>query len=242
MQKPPFWATVLTIVGVIVLCWLGSWQIERLHWKQGLLAEIDQAYQVDINKNLIGSDELLEAYHENRLVLRGTLVGSYMLKKTFKLGPRPREGKQGYHLYTPFKLLDGGSILVNRGWIAEDEVMPLPPTGTVRVQGLVRKPDEPNKFTPMNNPGDDQWFDIDFVQIATVKNIPKLAPYVLYVEAPVAVRQPVPVGERPNLYNSHKGYAFFWFMLAGLMVIIFVMRFIVVPRKDSYSPNRSGQE
>lgn len=238
MQKPPFWATVLTITGVIILCCLGNWQIQRLHWKESLLADIDQAYRVDIDKNLIGSAALLAAYDENRMVLRGTLVGSYMLKKTFKLGPRPRDGRQGYHLYTPFKLLDGGSILVNRGWIADDAAMNMPPEGVLRLKGLVRKPDTPNEFTPMNNPGDDQWFDINFEQIAKVKNIPKLAPYVLYLEGPLtasetaaAVGQPVPVGERPNLYNSHKGYAFFWFMLAGLLVIIYGLRFIAGPRK-----------
>lgn len=231
--KLPFWGTILTVIGVIVLCSLGTWQVQRLHWKEGLLSEIDQAYQVDISKKLIGSDELLQAYDENRLVLRGTVIGSYMLKKTFKLGPRTHDGKQGYHLYTPLKLLDGGTILINRGWIANETVMPLPPTGTVRVQGLVRKPDAPNKFTPMNNPGDDEWFDIDFAQIASVKNIPKLAPYVLYVEGPDTGVQPIPVGAKPELYNNHKYYAVFWFMMAGLMVIIYTLKFIVGPRRTA---------
>lgn len=230
-HKLPFWGTTLTIIALLVLCSLGTWQVKRLHWKEGLLSEIDQAYQVDIHKNLIGSGELLEAYHQDRLVMRGTLIGSYMMNKTFKLGPRPREGKQGFHLYTPLKLLDGGSILVNRGWIATDTVMPLPPKGTLRVQGLVRKPDVPNKFTPMNNPGDDEWFDIDFAQIASVKNIPKLAPFVLYIEGPDTGVQPVPVGEKPELYNNHKYYAVFWFMMAGLMIIIYTLKFIVGPRR-----------
>lgn len=223
----PFWATILTIIGVIILCSLGAWQIKRLAWKEGLLADIDQAYQVDVNKNLIGSAQLLDAYHQNRLVLRGTVIGSYQQNKTFKLGPRPRKGKQGFHLYTPLKMLDGGMILINRGWVPADVNLPMPPQGSVRVSGLIRKPDAPNEFTPPNNPGDDEWFNIDFAQIATVKKLPDLAPYVLYVEGRDTGALPIPVGEKPELYNNHKAYAIFWFMMAGLMAVFYGLRFWV---------------
>jgi surfeit locus 1 family protein len=225
-QRFPVWATLILFFSFIILCSLGTWQIKRLHWKEGLLAEIDQAYQVDADKNLISSAALLDAYHENRLVLRGTVIGKYLGNKTFKLGPRPHDGRQGYHLYTPLKMLDGGIILINRGWISTDAKLPPVPEGSaLRIKGLLRKPDPANDFTPLNRPADDEWFHIDFAELAKVKALPNLAPYVLYVEGPVSGAEPVPVGAKPELYNNHKAYAVFWFMLAGLMVIIYTIRF-----------------
>jgi len=225
-RKFPLWATILTVIGVTILCGLGTWQVQRLHWKQGLLADIEQAYQVDATKHLIGSDDIMAAWHEDRLALRGTAIGRF-LKKSFKLGPRTLNGKQGYHLYSPLLLLDGGTLLVNRGWIPADANMPPPPNGTQRVTGILRKPDIANEFTPLNRPVDNEWYVIDFAQIASEKNLANLAPYVLYVEGTDTGTLPVPVGQKPELFNNHKSYAIFWFMMAGLMVVFYVLRFIV---------------
>lgn len=225
--KLPFWATVLTIICVIILCALGTWQVQRLQWKEGLLSDIEQAYQVDPDTYLIGSEQLMDAYDQNRLALRGTIIGHYLVNKSFKLGPRPRDGKQGYHLYTPLKLLDDGIVLVNRGWIPATANMPVAPTGTLRVKGIIKKPDPANRFTPPNRPIDNEWYTIDFAQIAQEKALPNLAPYVLYIEGKSTEGLPIPVGEKPELYNNHKFYAIFWFMMAGMMVVFYILLFIV---------------
>ena len=136
-------------------------------------------------------------------------------------------GQQGYHLYTPLMLLDGGTILINRGWIAADANMPPPPNGTLRVTGTLKKPDPVNKFTPPNRPIDSEWYFIDFGQIATEKHLTDLAPYVIYTEGPAENASPIPVGAKPELYNNHKSYVIFWFMMAGLMIVFYVLRFIV---------------
>ena len=36
---PGLWPTVLTLLGVAILIALGTWQVERLHWKEALIAE-----------------------------------------------------------------------------------------------------------------------------------------------------------------------------------------------------------
>ena len=43
MRRPPLLPTILTLVSVIILCWLGNWQLQRLHWKQGLLVAVPLA-------------------------------------------------------------------------------------------------------------------------------------------------------------------------------------------------------
>lgn len=36
--RPTFWTTVFTIPALILLLGLGTWQVERLHWKENLIA------------------------------------------------------------------------------------------------------------------------------------------------------------------------------------------------------------
>ena len=39
-RKPgfPIGLTVATVIALAILCGLGAWQVQRLHWKQGVLA------------------------------------------------------------------------------------------------------------------------------------------------------------------------------------------------------------
>ena len=41
MKRFPWILTVLTVLGLILLIGLGVWQVERLKWKEGLIAAAD---------------------------------------------------------------------------------------------------------------------------------------------------------------------------------------------------------
>jgi len=43
-RKLPFWATFLTLIGVIILCALGTWQVKRLAWKNDIVQKLHTAY------------------------------------------------------------------------------------------------------------------------------------------------------------------------------------------------------
>jgi surfeit locus 1 family protein len=88
------------------------------------------------------------------------------------VGPRMRDGEQGYMVVTPLEREgEGTTVLVNRGWISKkmakqrDRPDSLP-TGEVTVEGLLREPWKKNMFTPDNHPEKGEFYFPDVYQMA----------------------------------------------------------------------------
>lgn len=100
------------------------------------------------------------------------------------VGPRIREGEDGYLVVTPLEreeIDDRGKkysskVLVCRGWISKklkehkerlkmDGKRALP-TEEVMVQGLLREPFRKNYFTPNNDPKNNAWYFLDIAEMA----------------------------------------------------------------------------
>lgn len=99
-------------------------------------------------------------------------TGIFQHDQEMLIGPRIREGKDGYLVVTPLRRDGSGStILVNRGWIAKkfkrqaDRNSGLP-VGPVTVEGLLREPWTKNYFTPDNHPELGQFYFPDVEQMA----------------------------------------------------------------------------
>lgn len=228
VSKIPFWATALTLLGVIILCTLGTWQVQRLHWKEKLLTQIDALYESPAATNPVTLQTLNEASLRGDDFLRGTIRGHYLPEKTFHTGPRILDDQQGAHLYTPFALQGGGTVLVNRGWVPNDNAASIPtPSGIINAPGLFRKPDRANTFTPPDDVQGNIFYQIDPEKIAVAKNLDQPAPYILYLERDDVGTLPRAISAKPELNNNHKSYALFWFTMAGVLVVIYILRFIL---------------
>jgi surfeit locus 1 family protein len=235
-QKLPLWATFFTLIGLIILCSLGAWQIKRLHWKETLLANIEAAYQTDPEKNPQTNATLRNAALKNTPIIHGKISGHFTKSAPLRSGPRPMDEKAGYHLYAPFRMFGGGYLLVNRGWIPADQDPAAPPQGAVTLYGLFREAPRANFFTPPNDAAKNYWYRFDADSIQSHYGIKSLAPYILYEEKqnPELSSQgvkPIPVAQKLEINNNHRGYAFFWFAMAGALLIIYVLRFIVTARR-----------
>jgi surfeit locus 1 family protein len=221
----PFWATILTIAGVIVLCGLGTWQLQRLAWKNELTAALDVEYAKNADLIALQAPKKTDEF----LFRRGTMYGVYDFDKEVLVGPRVYEDLPGKHAITPLKLQDGSWILVNRGWVPQhwsssDEEKK--PTGQVAVTGLLRMPDD-NPFAPENVPAKDQWYSISVSDIAAAKKLKPLQAYVLYEErATNLTSYPIAAATKPELNNNHLQYALFWFTLAATLIVIYSLRFL----------------
>lgn len=99
--------------------------------------------------------------------------GRYRHDQEMLIGPRMRDGEEGFIVVTPLEREDGASkILVSRGWIAKDKKDPdsrdaaALPRGMVEVEGLLREPPKKNSFTPDNKPEDGKFYFPDVVEMA----------------------------------------------------------------------------
>ena len=220
--KLPFWATIFTVLGVIVLCGLGTWQLQRLEWKTKILIDIETA--------LSAEPERIQAADLSNIapIARVRLQGSFETGKDIYIRPRTMDGKVGVHVLSPFIIGSGQAILVNRGWAAQgSEPSAIRPANGTEITGMLRAPDKANLFTPANNAEDEMWFFVDFDAVQAAKNLKPLAPVVLYLEGSQRDGEyPIALPQKPDLNNNHLGYAIFWFSLAGSLIAIYVLRFI----------------
>lgn len=228
LRRPPLWASFFALIGVCVLCALGTWQVHRLSWKEDLLMRI----AAEGRKPLSVLD--LGAVSEDFLFLPGTLEGRFVTDKFLFLGPRTLDGRVGAHLLMPFYVPDQDDyILVNRGWVEDSKrayvLSSFDPVDDEVLRGVLRPPLQDNAFVPQNHPERGLWYRMDMSEIAAYFDVPLKRNAVFYLSPRVDAGEDgdlVPVGGPPQLPNNHFQYALFWFSMAGVLVGVFFFRFV----------------
>ena len=222
--RPLFWLTVVTVPALTSLILLGSWQLQRLQWKNDL---IDQ-FEARIAAPAVSSPSADGVTHKNEFT-RLALVGEFLHDKEVYLTGRTYEGNAGFHVVTPFLLVDGRTILINRGWVAESyrdrstRVFSLV-TGQVTVDAILRLPASKGYFVPENDPDAGFWFTLVPSQIFDYSGV--LAPVVTgyYADAlrtPDVITLPIGAKTELNLRNAHLSYAMTWFGIALALVGVY---------------------
>ena len=223
-KRIPFWASFLTVIGVVVLCGLGTWQLQRLAWKTDIIAGLEAAYD-----SQSGATVFAQGFTGGEFIF-GTVEGTFLPSKLVKLGPRTGGGTISYDVLVPLAI--GESVLfVNLGLNPEPyKKLKLSEfeNKTIRFEGLARVPGW-NSFTPENEPENERWYRADIQQMAAVRNLDNPLPHILYAETASEDLGPFPHNTRWMPKNNHLQYALFWFTMAGALVVVYVLRFIRKP-------------
>lgn len=223
-KRFPVWATTFTILGIAILCGLGTWQVQRLEWKQNLIEQIEARDSEDFIQF-----NVTHIKPENEFI-KGEIEGTFLFDKEIKLQSRTFDGTPGFHVITPLKLSDNNTIMVNRGWAPLTYETKKKDSKPAYVAGMIRKIRKPNMFVPPNTPEEDSWYTLDLEQIATSKNIQNILPVMLYeidlLEGGHDITYPDPNALEIHINNNHMQYAFFWFSMAGALIAIYVLRFL----------------
>ena len=118
--QPRFWPTVMTVLMLIALLGLGTWQVQRYSWKSDLIAKLQSRSQA-----AAVALPAADAPHDEIEFQRVRVSGTFLHEHEFFLLGRSRRGSPGLHVITPLRRSDGkGYALIDRGWIPFDRRAP----------------------------------------------------------------------------------------------------------------------
>ena len=124
-RRIPIGGVLFLLACIALLLSLGTWQVERLAWKQALLQSYAEEYARDPLQNRFDRYAFPEIATKYPAMEYGSIRGQFHHDIEILIGPRTHEGKPGYHVLTPFSLAGGnGRVLVNRGWVPLDKADP----------------------------------------------------------------------------------------------------------------------
>lgn len=163
-------ANLVSVVAIPITAFaLGTWQVQRLEWKTSLIAKYeDRLVRHPLPLPPVVDPNKIDEFDYRRV----TAKGRYRHDQEMLVGPRTREGENGYQVITPLERPGGASkILINRGWISKRKRLQADrrdglPEGDVTVQGLLRSPWKKNMFTPENQPLKNEFYFPDIEQMA----------------------------------------------------------------------------
>ena len=211
------WPLLLAMLtGMAILMSLGVWQVQRLQWKQGLLAEL--AAKANAEPVDLATAEAV-ARSGNAEFLKVRFRATYRHDATMKM-ISTFEGGQGWTIITPALTADGYGVIVDRGRIPGEGPESFDkPAGEVEITGVLRAYDHGRAaFDPDNDPGARLWYWWDVPAMLQSAILPSTAtplPFAVQVlPGTVAAAFPKPQEPKANLANNHLGYAITWFGLA----------------------------
>lgn len=214
------------MVALAILLGLGTWQVQRLGWKEDLIATIEQRVSAD-PRPLAEIEQLLASEGDVNywpVTVEGTFrhAGERHFFAT-------HEGKSGYYVYTPLELQDGRLLFINRGFVPFDlkdasKRQAGQVEGVVRLSGLARNEldGKPSMMVPDNDPAKNVFYWKDLQTMAATSGGGQPENYLRFFvdadDAPNPGGLPVGGVTMISLPNSHLEYAITWYSLAAVLV------------------------
>jgi surfeit locus 1 family protein len=214
-----------------VLIGLGLWQLQRMAWKEALVATLAQRLSAPpVALPQPGDWPHLTA--ENDEFLRVAVTAEFDNGKegfVYTGGSTLRDETHGpgYWVFTPARLAGGNAVMVNRGFVPEVKQNPATRpdgqiAGPVNMIGVLRWPEARGLFVPAGDAARNIWFARDSAAIAAAKGIPNAAPFYVEMESPEPSGGLPHAGRlQPNLPNNHFQYALTWLGLAAVLVGVY---------------------
>lgn len=210
MLRRMFFPILMGLVGCAVLIWLGSWQVSRMQWKAGVLAEIEAMIDDAPVAPMATPDPVRDKFRP--VFVEGRFTGEFLEVLFGVKGASP-----GVRIIEAFTTSDGRRILIDRGFI-EDEARGLPRTaGATRVTGNLHWPIDANSSTPPPDAKTGLWF---------ARDVPAMAAKLATEPTFIVAAEPTGDGITPDpvdtstIPNDHWGYAITWFLLAIVWAVM----------------------
>lgn len=215
---------------------LGVWQLDRAAQKQALQDAIEtRARMMPLSGDDLAREQSQVDAQRHRSV---SVEGDWLSAQTVYLDNRQMQGRPGFFVITPLALADGTAVLVQRGWLPRDPVdrtrvqAPLSPEGAARVVGRIAGPPA-------------RLYEFDGVDAGVIRQNLDIEAFArehrLRLRPVSIVQTQAQPHEAPGLLrewslpatgvHKHHGYAFQWFALSALTVLLYLWFQIIRPRR-----------
>ncbi|WP_280137186.1 SURF1 family protein [Aureimonas sp. Leaf454] len=223
---------VLCLLGIAVLVGLGTWQMERLGWKNGLIATIEARVHAPPRPLEEVEAEFARGGDVDYVPV---LVSGRFLHADERHVLSTSGGAAGWNVFTPLRLDDGRTLFVNRGFVAYDRKSAETRSGgqvegAVAFAGIARNAlaEKPSSFVPDNDPVKNAFFWKHLPDLA--RGLPEadmagLLPFIVDAgpDTPSGAGGPVGGTTVVDIPNSHLQYAITWYGLAAVLSVMLVL-------------------
>ncbi|MGY6410795.1 MAG: SURF1 family protein [Alkalilacustris sp.] len=197
--------------GLGLLLALGTWQVQRMHWKAGLLAQMEAvlyARPVPLPAQIDPQADQWRA-----VTAEGRFTGEDALVMASRKGVGP-----GWLLVAVFET-DGRRLLVDRGFLpdtARDTPRPATPAA---ITGNLHWPDEVDRFTPAPDLARGLWYARDVPALAQALDADPALVILRSTSEPAPPAIPTPL-DTAHVPDNHLNYAVTWFSLAAIWAVM----------------------
>ena len=217
MQKLIF-PLLLGIVGCAILLWLGAWQLQRLEWKEGILADIDARLAAEPVPLSLNASRANDNY-------RGVVVVGQPTGEELHVLASGTAAGTGYRVISKFQMQSGPEIMIDLGLLPPEIKDQAPAPTMTEIRGNLIWPDDKNRSTPDKDLGANIWFARDVVEMSQHLDTLPIMIVARSSSAPDPRLIPLPINTA-NIKNDHLNYAITWFLLAAVWatMTIFLIR------------------
>lgn len=191
--------------GAVVLIGLGIWQLQRLEWKEAIIANAARMIAADPVNLPDTPDPATDRYRAVTVSGRFTGEEAHVLSSTRESGP-------GFRVIAAFETA-GRLILIDRGYVPETEKTTPRPAGPATVTGNLAWPDDMTSATPAYNADREIWYGRDLPGISALL---QTEPVLIVARSDTGdgiLSQPITTA---GFRNDHFQYAVTWFLLAAV--------------------------
>jgi cytochrome oxidase assembly protein ShyY1 len=215
------------LVLVVAFVRLGIWQLDRNEQR----AERNAVIEANAQRNPVPVEDVLAlgtAVAPDQVWTPVRATGTYDVEHQLVVRLRPLEGQPGVHVLTPLVTRSGDAVLVDRGFVPQEDVsvpspdLPEPPPGEVEIVGRVRASEEGRGTGGDPTTGAIRYVDVDEIAASLPYQVYGAWVEVIDEEPPPAVapvRPPAPTLDA----GPHLSYAVQWFLFACIGIGGFVL-------------------
>ncbi|MEM7427747.1 MAG: SURF1 family protein [Pseudomonadota bacterium] len=223
--------SLCSLAAMAVLLFLGTWQLQRLTWKEDLIARIDARAKAEP----LPLGEV--AGRADSDFVRVSVTGTFVHSQAQRLYD-VRDGVLGWKILTPVEVQGRKTYWADRGFVPDHLAGTIEePPGPLSFTAALRTAYAPQGlFTPENVPPKGRWYWFDQAGLDRKAGVTSEPGLVLQLDAVDHGGQwPSARPVRPKLSNKHFGYAMTWFCLAITLLCVYIA-YVLQHRRKIPSP------